>query len=153
MVELDSELIEKLNELAEEGNELADNDKYDEAISVWSEALKLIPEEGQQVCAEAVWFFACIGDMYFQKEMFKEAFDNFDKAVKNISGEGTTNPFVLLRLGECYLELGDEANAKEYLLKAYMMEGKEIFIDDEDEEDTENLKYFQFLKNNVDDIE
>ena len=43
-------------------------------------------------------------------------------------------------------------NAVEYLLRAYMMEGKEIFEPDEDGED-DGQKYFDFLKTHVDHIE
>ena len=37
------------------------------------------------------------------------------------------SPHVLLRLGACCFELGDEENAIQYLLWAYRMEGEEIF--------------------------
>ena len=69
-----------------------------------------------------------------------------------LSGDGYGNPFIMLRLGECCLEIGDEKNAVEYLLRAYMMEGKEIFEPDEDGED-DGQKYFDFLKTHVDHIE
>jgi len=152
MIELSDELVEKLDELAMQGNEYADEEKYDDAIQIWEKALDMIPKEQQHLCGQAVWFEACIGDMYFQKNMFAKAFENFDAAVKNLSGEGTTNPFVLLRLGECYLELGDEKNATEYLLRAYMMEGKEIFFDEDSEECGEE-KYYEFLRTHVEHIE
>ena len=58
----------------------------------------------------------------------------------------------MLRLGECCLEIGDEKNAIEYLLRAYMMEGKEIFEPDENGED-DGLKYFDFLRTHVEHIE
>ena len=49
----------------------------------------------------------------------------------------------MLRLGECYLEQGDKEKAKDYLLKAYLLEPDGIFYGEED-------KYFDFLKANVD---
>ena len=51
----------------------------------------------------------------------------------------------MLRLGESCLEIGDEKNATEYLLRAYMMEGKEIFKGEGDKQ-----KYFEFLRTHVD---
>lgn len=50
------------------------------------------------------------------------------------------------------MEIGDERNAAEYLLRAYMMEGKEIFEPDEDGED-DGQKYFDFLRTHVEHIE
>lgn len=141
----------KLDELAERGNQLEKEEKYDEAIRVWEEGLSFIPEP-QQFYSETIWFLVAIGDVCFQKGLYEKAHGYFDKARGNLSGEGYGNPFVMLRLGECCLEIGDEKNATEYLLRAYMMEGKEIFEPDEDgEEDGE--KYFEFLKTHVEHIE
>ncbi len=118
---------------------------------MWKEALSLIPEP-RQYYEETVWFLTAIGDVYFQKEMYAQACECFDQARGNLSGEGYGNPFVMLRLGECYFEIGDEKNAAEYLLRAYMMEGEEIFEPDEDGDD-DGQKYFEFLKTHVDGIE
>ena len=63
-----------------------------------------------------------------------------------MTGEGYGNPFIMLRLGECCLEIGDEKNALEYLLRAYMFEGEEIFAPDDEGED----KYFEFLRTHID---
>lgn len=134
----------KLDELAERGNQLEEEERYEEAIQV-------IPEP-QQFYSETIWFLAAIGDVYFQKELYSKAHECFDKARGNLSGEGYGNPFIMLRLGECCLEIGDEKNATEYLLRAYMMEGNEIFEPDEDGED-DGQKYFDFLRTHVEHIE
>ena len=52
-------------------------------------------------------------------------------------------------LGECCLEIGDEKNALEYLLWAYMFEGEEIFAPDDEGED-DGAKYFEFLRTHID---
>ena len=44
-------------------------------------------------------------------------------------------------LGENYLEMEDETNATEFLLRAYMLEGEKIFKED--------WKYFQWLSGHV----
>lgn len=142
------ELEEKLEEFAERGNQL-EEERYDEAIQVWKEGLQLIPEP-QNFYSQTIWFLTAIGDIYFQKGLYAKAQECFDKARGNLSGEGYQNPFVMLRLGECCLEMGEEENAIEYLLRAYMMEGKEIFEPDEDGEDE---KYFDFLRTHVEHIE
>ena len=50
------------------------------------------------------------------------------------------------------LEIGDEKNATEYLLRAYMFEGREIFEPDEDGND-DGKKYFDYLRTHVENIE
>ena len=54
--------------------------------------------------------------------------------------EGLGNPFVSLRLGQCFYEKGNIDKAKDYLLQAYMLEGTDIF-EDEDE------KYYSCIEN------
>lgn len=140
--EITPELRARLDECAERGNQFEDEEQYEEAIKAWEEGLSLIPKP-QQFYSETIWFLAAIGDVYFQKGMFSQAHKYFDNARGNLSGDGYGNPFIMLRLGECCLEIGDEKNAAEYLLRAYMMEGKEIFESDENGED-DGQKYFDF---------
>jgi len=149
--EITPEIKAKLDELAEQGNQLEEEEQYEEAIQVWEEGLNLIPKP-QQFYSETIWFLAAIGDIYFQKGLYSKAYECFDKARGNLSGEGYKNPFIMLRLGECCLEIGDQKNATEYLLRAYMFEGKEIFEPD-DEGNDNGLKYFEFLRTHVEHIE
>jgi len=149
--EITPEIKAKLDEFALKGNQLEEEKRYEEAIKAWEEGLNLIPEP-QQFYGETIWFLAAIGDVYFKGGMYQQAHKCFDKARGNLSGDGYGNPFIMLRLGECCLEIGDEKNAIEYLLRAYMMEGKEIFEPDENGED-DGQKYFDFLKAHVEHIE
>ncbi len=146
--ELTPEISAKLDEFAEKGNQLEREERYEDAVRVWQEGLALIPNP-QQLYSETVWFLAAIGDIYFQKGMYLQAHECFDKARGNLSGAGYGNPFVMLRLGECCLETGDEKNALEYLLRAYMMEGEDIFEPDEEGED-DGTRYFEFLRSHID---
>lgn len=141
--ELSPKIKKRLDKLADRGNMFEEAGMYDEAIREWQEGLDLIPEP-QQYYSETVWFLAAIGDVQFQQGMYSQAHECFDKARGNMSGEGYTNPFIMLRFGECCLEIGDEKNALEYLLRAYMLDGEKVFsIDD-------NSKYFDFLKSHID---
>lgn len=151
MEEITPALKARLDELAEKGNRFEDEERYEEALQAWKEGLDLIPEP-KQFYSETVWFLAAVGDVYFKKGMYRQAQECFDAARGNLSGEGYRNPFIMLRLGECCLEVGDEKNAAEYLLRAYMMEGKEIFEPDENGED-DGQKYFDFLRTHVEHIE
>lgn len=133
------EVSEEIDNLAEQGNIFFDNGNYDKALDTWLKALSLIPSP-QNNYAESVWFMASIGDIYFMQEGFGKAYKYFQNAYTNISGEGTFNPFVIMRFGQCCLELGQKEKAAEYLLRAYML--------DDDVFEYEAPKYIDFLKEN-----
>lgn len=141
-IKVSEQLQSELDELAEEGNKYFDNNEYDKALEIWKRALDLILEPKKRI-SETVWFLTSIGDIYFLQGKYEEAFDNFEDARNNLSGEGINNPFILLRLGQSAFELEKKELATENLLRAYMLEGKEIFEEDD-------KKYFEFLKSNVD---
>lgn len=139
---MNTELKERLDQLAQEGNRYYDNENNkDKALEVWKKALGLIPKP-KNIYSQTVWFLSSIGDIYFNDKNYEQAFKCFDDAKNNISVEGNNNPFILLRLGESAYELDKKDIAIDNLLKAYMLEGKEIFEEDE-------KKYFEFLKSNV----
>lgn len=146
--ELSEEIQAKMDELAQKGNQLENEGRLAEAVAAWQAGLALIPEP-QQFYGQTVWFLAAIGDVYFQQGEYRLALECFDKARGNMTSEGYGNPFVMLRLGECCLEIGDEKNALEYLLRAYMFEGEEIFAPDDEGED-DGSKYFEFLRTHID---
>lgn len=137
---------ERLEYLYEKGNELEHNGQYDEALQIWQDGLSLITNSGFENEA-TMQFLAGIGDIYFlRKHMYEKALPYFNKA--KLYG-GYENPFIMLRLGECYFEIGDKDNATEYLLRAFMMEDEEIFEPDENGED-DGQKYLAFLRSRVD---
>lgn len=140
--EISEQLQSELDKHSEEGNKYFDNNEYDKALKIWKKALELIPEPKKNF-SESVWFLTSIGDIYFMQGKYEEAFNNFEDAKNNLSGDGINNPFILLRLGQSAFELGKKDFATENLLRAYMLEGKEIFEEDD-------KKYFEFLKSNID---
>lgn len=126
-----------IDEYAEEGNTLFDEEKYTQAIKVWLEGLKSLnkPLNAQ---SEAVWFQTSIADAWFMQGEYGKAYSYLLDAKSNLSGEGYNNPFVLMRFGQCSYELGKE-DAVEYLMRAYMLAGEEIFENDDE-------KYFDLIK-------
>lgn len=133
--ELSDEIYNKVQELSEEGNQLADNEKYMEAIHKFADAYRLLPEPKTDWEA-STWLLASIGDMWHSlNDHEKSAAAMYDAL--NSPG-GTENPFIYLRLGESLFELGDKKAAKENLLRAYMLDGKDIF-------ENEDPKYFQVI--------
>lgn len=141
MSELPLEISEQIDELSEIGNELYDDGDYEGAIGVWEDALELVPDP-QNTYAESQWLETSIGDAYFLLGEDGLALEYFLKAKRNIDANAYENPFLLLRLGQTHLDAGQPDAATQFLLSAYMLEGKELF-EEEDE------KYFQFLESQV----
>lgn len=136
MNDADYALIEKLSE---EGNALADRNDFDAAIKKFEQALAIVPTPKTDYEA-SLWLYASIGDMYFSKGDHENSADNFYNALN--CPDGQVNAFVHLRLGEDLFELKQKDESLDHLLRAYMLEGKEIY-------DGENEKYFEFLSSNV----
>lgn len=140
-------LEEQLEKLYEKGNQLEREERYDEALQAWQEGYAMIPVNSRLDLEMTNQFLAAIGDVYFlRKSMYQKAYECFNTAR---GYGGYDNSFIMLRLGECCLELGDERNAAEYLMRAWMMEGEEIFKPDENGED-DGSKYYEFLRMHVD---
>ena len=139
--ELTDEICEQIEDLSEQGNEYSESENYNEAIKVWKQALSLIPNP-QNLYSESQWLEASIGDAYFQLKNYSKALEHFQNAKNNIEENAYENPFIMLRLGQTFLENQQKEKAKEYMLRAYMFEGEEIFENDDE-------KYFNFLKQNV----
>lgn len=125
------------DDYAEEGNKLFDEGEYSQAIHKWLEGLESLnkPLNAQ---SEAVWFQSSIADAWFMLGAYDKAYSYLWEAKSNISGEGYTNPFVMLRLGQCSHELGKD-DAVEYLMRAYMLAGEDIF-------ESVDEKYFNLIK-------
>lgn len=139
--ELSDEVMEQIETWSEEGNDYFDEDDYDRAVEVWQQALSLIPHP-QHIYAESQWLETSIGDVCFLSGKFEKSLVNFKNAQINIEVNAYENPFIMLRLGQSLLENNQPLEAKEYLLRAYMLEGEEIFENDDN-------KYLAFLKKNI----
>ncbi|MET3881084.1 hypothetical protein [Chitinophaga sp. OAE865] len=137
--QLPADIYEQIEALSEAGNNLADADDFDGAIARFSEALQLLPPPAQHWEA-STWLYASIGDMYYFKGDYQAAANNFFDALNGPDAQA--NGFVNLRLGESLFELKQMEQSLEYLLRAYMLEGEEIFAE-------EDARYFDFLKTRV----
>lgn len=144
---LSPEVLNCLYKLAEEGHKLTHEEKYMEAIHVWNKAIELIPEPKQNFF-ETANFYEGIGYNYQMMNLFTEAMDYMNKALRCWGDEANQNPFILRNLGEIYYELGDVERSLDYLRKAYILEGDEIFYLDGYGKIDHN-KYFEVLKNEM----
>lgn len=126
-----------INAIAEEGDVWFEKEDYLKAIEIWQKGLDSL-KKPINLQSEAVWFYTSIADAHFMLGNYEKAYECLINAKSNVSGDGLFNPFILMRLGQCCYELNDE-NAKEYLLRAYMLAGKEIFESDDE-------KYFKYIE-------
>lgn len=138
--ELDDMTYNQILRLSNEAEALFEKKAFDQALQLYQKALDLIPNPKQKWEA-SLWVYTAIGDTYFLKAEFQNALKAFEDA-KNCA-DGSLNPFINLRLGQCYFELKEVDKAEDYLLKAYMYEGESIF-------ESENKKYFNHLKKKFD---
>ncbi len=128
-MELDERLYEKITDLCDEGEGLLEEGLYEKALTKYKKALDLLPLPKEEWEA-STWIYSAIGDTYFLKKDYKTASTYFYNALN--CPDGISNPFILLRLGQSLFEIRDLEKSKEYLLKAYMLEGYNIFNDEDD---------------------
>lgn len=136
MKDLPQEAIDRIEVLANAINALIENDNPQAAFPKLIEALDLIPDPKYEY-HEATWLYATLGDIYFGAADYEQSLSAFTDAVHSPNGVG--NPFIHLRLGQSHFELGDLDKAAGELIRAYAIEGDEIFSVDDP-------KYLAFLK-------
>jgi tetratricopeptide (TPR) repeat protein len=136
---LDEETYSRIKDLCAQGDAFADKNEFKQAFERYRDALNLVPDPVEDWEA-TTWILAAIGDLYFSEGKYEKCLRAFRDAVRCPGGLG--NPFIHLRLGECYLELGHPELAADDLLRAYMGAGLEAF-------EQEDPKYLQFLQGRV----
>jgi hypothetical protein len=126
-------LCKMADELAERKDFAAARMKYKEA-----EALLLSLADGDSLKTEAsAWIYAAIGEVDCATGALDDALFSFKLASQCPGGWGA--PLIHLRLGQLYLDRGDEENAALELSRAYRTGGLAVFIQ-------EDAKYLEFLK-------
>jgi hypothetical protein len=137
-MELPDELYERIEALSVRGNDLLDSGDPAGARDVWREAYALLPAPRNDWEA-AAWLLASIGEACYQLDDYMAAKDALMDALN--TQDGLSNPFVYYMMGKVLRKLDDE-QAIQYLLRAYMLDGDEIF-DSDDEEGPECLRILQ----------
>ena len=136
MKSLSDDLHEQITALSQEGDNLVNDNDYIGGLRKYHRAWALLPEPKEDWHA-ATWLLSAIGDAHFFARDFKNAIAALSNALRCPNGLG--NPFVHLRLGESYFELGDVRAAQDELARAYMGSGLDIFKN-------EDPKYIAFLQ-------
>lgn len=132
---ISDQLQSELDALALAGNAFADQGDYGGAITLFRRGFDLIPlpREGRSA---SLWFAVAIGDMQWHCKDYRASLDTWRDALILYGGFG--NPFVHLRRGQALLELGDEAEASNELLRALLIGGEDVFA-------REELDYWVFI--------
>lgn len=128
-MELPDDIYNQVEDLSAEGSDLFDQSRLDEAIQKWSSALNLLPTP-QADWGAYTWLSASIGDAQYQMNQLDAARHSFLDALNG--PDGLDNPFIHYRLGQILIRLGEEEKGIQSLLKAYMLDGEQIFSADPD---------------------
>lgn len=125
--ELPDDIYNRIEELSEQGDVLLDEEnRPEDAIAKWEEALALLPDPKQEWDA-AAWLYASIGAAKRYVKDLEGALIAFRSARQ--SGDAFGNPYILICLGATLYDLGKLDEAVEPLLGAYMVDGEELFED------------------------
>jgi tetratricopeptide (TPR) repeat protein len=136
---LDEKIYEEMQDLCASGDHLADEGRLAEALERYWSAWNKLPEP-RTTWASATWILAAIGDANFQQGNYEAGRDNLVTAMHCPDAIG--NPFLHLRLGQCQFELGNYERAADELGRAFLLEGVELFGD-------EDPKYLEFVKSRL----
>lgn len=138
-MELDNQVYEEIVHLCKVGDAFVEQGQMNSAIESYTEALDLVPLPKNN-WDTSTWIYTALGDTYFLNVDYQMAKSNLYNALN--CPDGISNPFILMRLGESLFECGEIDKAKEYLLRAYLLEGYKIFFSEDD-------KYFELIKDMI----
>ena len=114
---------------------MADAGDHLAAVEQFECAIALLPAPVEEWSA-ATWLFTAVGDSYFLAGDFERARVALNRA--HLCPDALDNPFIWLRRGQVYYELGDTRLADDCLASAYMLGDMEIF-------DREDPKYAAYI--------
>lgn len=135
-MQLNKASTEDIERICRAADDFLDEGNMKDAYRKYKEALDIIPSPKTSY-ETATWIFVSIGDIYFKNGIYDKARDYFFEA-KNCPN-GVSNPYVLFRLGQSLVETNENELAKEFLLRAYMIVGDDIFCDEDE-------KYYNVIK-------
>ncbi|WP_206542779.1 tetratricopeptide repeat protein [Lacinutrix mariniflava] len=144
MKELSDSDYVRIEKLSEEGNDLYEQENIRPALRKYEEALNIVPDPKTEWEA-STWLYTSIADAHFSLGNIDEAKENYYNALN--CPDGLSNAYIHFSLGQVLYELEESKKSQESLLRAYMLEGLEIFED-------EDPKYLDSIKGLIDeDIE
>lgn len=116
--------LDEAERLFAEAESFADEEADDEALALFRAAWDALPEpRGEQ--EPAVRILTAIADSHFHLGEWDACRDAIQHAFR--CGADAGNPFLRLRLGQALFELGDVREAENWLVPAYLSEGRSLF--------------------------
>jgi len=133
-LDVSSKVIDTVNK----AEDLMEEKKYKKAIILYEKAFGSLEYPVQDFLYE-LHIQEGIGEAYFWLGEYEKAIKILNRILITPYGDETDNSNILLRLGQSLIELGELERGKEFLLKAYTIDGSEIF-------DEEDPKYYDLIK-------
>lgn len=135
-----ADALEESERQLAEGDDLAAAEQDAEALSRFQAAWVALPEPRDDQ-EPAVRILAAIADCHFHLGVWENCCEAVQHAFR--CGADVANPFLRLRLGQALYELGQEREAANWLVPAYLSEGRALFEDDDP-------KYLEFFRRRLD---
>ncbi len=120
--------LDNAERLYAQGEEFADANIAGAALNCFRAAWGVLPEP-QEEQPPAVRIQAAIADESFYLTEWAACRDAVQHAFR--CGADPANPFLRLRLGQALFELGEVAEAENWLVPAFLTEGPSLFADDD----------------------
>ncbi|MDZ8140503.1 MAG: tetratricopeptide repeat protein [Nostoc sp. DedQUE04] len=140
---IDENTYSRILELSKVGDAYTEQKEFVKAIESYHQAFDLIPEPFEAYIA-STWLLTAIGESYLFMGDYEKARHALQEAMYCPDAIG--NPYIHLKLGQAQLELKNFERAQEELARAYIIEGKAIF-------ENEDLKYYEYLKTFIREVE
>ncbi|MGK0442894.1 MAG: tetratricopeptide (TPR) repeat protein [Pseudohongiellaceae bacterium] len=122
---LDQSTSDQLRKLCMQGYDLYDQHRYKSAVRHFFKAWALLPKP-QTHFQEAGWVLTALGDSYFKLANYTSSIEALKSAFH--CPETNKNPFIHLRLGQCYYQTEQMDMAKIYLQTAHSLGGIKPFF-------------------------
>lgn len=129
LLELDTQISHTVQNLLQEGYALYQQRDYTQALRLFYQAWVKLPKPQSQY-EKAGEVLTAIGDSYFRLGRYEPAIEALRSALH--CPQTQNDPQVLLRLGQCLLDSGQELQARTYLQRTYRLSGTDYF-NNEDE--------------------
>jgi hypothetical protein len=137
MKDLESELKAQVVELCNKAVEAQEEERFHASNRDLQKVYDLLPEPKNEWKAYS-WLISIMADNHFEQEEYVTAFKKLEE-VFTLDDESSENAYLCLRRGQCALELEHDELAKQFLTRAFELEGKELFED-------EHSKYLKLAK-------
>jgi hypothetical protein len=131
--------MENAERFLAEGDDLADAGEDTAALGRFQAAWSSLPEPRDEQ-ESAVRILGAIADCHFHLGAWESCREAAQHAFR--CGADLDNPFLRLRIGQSLFELGDEQEAANWLVPAYLSEGRALFEQDDP-------KYLEFFRDRL----